>query len=511
VKSAILSVISALLLLTGGRAVLAQNAGTPPKSVHTAASDGDVAQLKTLIANKADLDKPDQYGMPPLCYAAQSNAIEAVKLLLGGGAKASATASQGRTALMIAAQNGYGEIVDALLAGGADVKAKDASQSTALHLAVATGRTEIVAALIKGGADVNAEDRTKMTPYMIARNRQQTESADLLKQAGAKEPVTMGPGGPYGPDGAYGQTGQAAAPIPAATNVEVKIDPNAMREQLKAFPDIVAALKPVDANSGAEVKGWIQRRIDNRVTLLRTTEKQFAEELAFVKKVATQEKAAKTIPAIDELAATRKARYVAIGQALRDERRTAMEQNTDTMGTGMGRTRGVTRTARGGTTGADRGKTTGTGPRGTMNPYGGTGQKTSAMPVRAEPNKPPVDGDTVAQSQAWVNAKSESKSSLLEGVHRLDLAELDALRTTATEEEAKRTAATISAIMLARQERVDRIAKEWKADDERQQKLQERMGTQQQGGMYPGTGQRGTRGTTGQGTQPGAPQGRRYR
>jgi hypothetical protein len=238
-------------------------------------------------------------------------------------------------------------------------------------------------------------------------------------------------------------------------------------------------------------------------------EKQFAEEMAFVKKAATEEKAAKTIPAIDELTAKRKVRYAAIAEALREERRTAMEQNTDTMGMGMGRTRGVARAERGKTVGTDRGRTTGTGPRGGMNPYGGPGPKMSPSAVRPEPNKPPLDGDAQAQIQAWVNGKADAKGTLLQDVHKLDLAELDGLRATAAEEEAKRTAATISGIMLARQERVDKIAKEWKLDDERQQKLQERTGTQT--GMYPGTGQRGTRGTTGQDVQPGTTRGRRYR
>lgn len=134
--------------------------------------------------------------------------------------------------------------------------------------------------------------------------------------------------------------------------------------------------------------------------------------------------------------------------------------------------------------------------------------------ARAEPNKPPVDGDALAQSQAWVNAKADSKNTLLDSVHRLDLAELEGLRTTAAEEEAKKTAAMISGLMLARQERVDKIVKEWKADDERQQKLQERQGTQP-GGTYTATGQRGGArgGTTSQtpDQQTGGTRGRRYR
>jgi len=135
--------------------------------------------------------------------------------------------------------------------------------------------------------------------------------------------------------------------------------------------------------------------------------------------------------------------------------------------------------------------------------------------ARTEPNRPPVDGDTAAQIQAWLGGKPEGKDALLTAVNKLDLAELDALRTLATEEEAKRTAAAIGGIMVARQGRVARITNEWKLDDERQAKLQERMGTQQQGqqGMYGVRGQRGARGgAAGQNTQqPGTTGTRRYR
>ena len=131
------------------------------------------------------------------------------------------------------------------------------------------------------------------------------------------------------------------------------------------------------------------------------------------------------------------------------------------------------------------------------------------MPARAEPNKPPVDGDTQAQVQAWVNGKPESKDGLLDAVHKLDLAELEGLREIAEEETAKKTAATIRGFMLARQLRVDKVTAQWKLDDEREQKRQERMGTQP--GMYPATGTRGTRGTTGQDSQSTTGRTRRYR
>jgi hypothetical protein len=470
----------------------------PAKPLASAASDGDIVQLKLHIAKHADLDKPDDRGTPPLCYAAEGAGIEAVKLLLDAGAKASATGAYGRTALMAAAQGGKKDVVDALIATGADVKAKDNSQLTALHMAASMGRVEIVEALIKAGADVNAEDKTKQTPLMLAMSRQQTDVADVLKKNGAKEPSLMR--GPYGQEEALMQA-QAAVTAPT-TNVEVKMDPNAVREQVKGFDGLAVAIKAVEDKSDAEEKSWVQRRIDNRAALLGAAGKQFADELTFMKQVGTEEKAAKTSAAIDQLVAKRKQRNQAVAEALREARRATMDQSKDTMGAERGR--GVNR--------GNRGRGAETGAQGANGPYGNSGNRMTKAPVRAEPNRPPVDGDTQAQAQAWVSAKPESKDSLLTAVHKLDLAELEALRTVAGEEEAKKTAATISGIMLARQERVDRIVKQWKVDDERQAKLQERTGTQP--GMTPGTGQRGTvRGRSGQqeGQQPGTTGGRRYR
>ncbi len=487
------------MLLSGGRAVLAQEATAPSKSLYRAASEGDVEQLKLHIANKANINKADERGYTALMSAAGVGSLEAVKLLLGAGAQVNVKSSDGRTALIGAAEGGYKEIVDALLAAGADVKAKGTMQLTALHVAVASGHKEVAESLIKGGADVNAEDEQKRTPLAFARMMQRTEIADLLTQNGAKEPVVLNPEmGPYG----EGMQGRGQGPGGAgsrATSVEVTIDPNAIREQVKAFEGLAQAIKAVDDKNDVELKGWLQRRIDNRPSLLRLAETQFAEELVFIKKVATDEKAAKTLPAIDALAAKRKLRNVAIGEALRDERRTTMEQNADKMG--MARTRGATRTT--------RGRTGGAGAQSATAPYGNSGTTMSRSAMRAEPNKAPVDGDTQAQSQAWVGSKPDSKEALLTAVHKLDLAELEGLRTIAAEEEAKKTTAAMSGIMLARQLRVERITKQWKLEAERQQKLQERLGTQL--GVAPGTGQRGTRSMPGQNTQSTTGRTRRYR
>ncbi len=499
-KSVIVTVLTVIVFLVGSVPVLGQDAGVPIKSLYTAAGEPDIEQLKLHIARKTNVNKADERGYPALIYAANSGATEAVKLLLEAGAQVNAKGPDGRTAIIGAAQGGYKEVVDALLAARADPKAADESKTTAMHVAAAMGHTEVVAALIKAGGDVNAEDRLSQTPLILARRSSRNDISELLVQNGAKEPVVVNPDMLYG-DGAAGQQGINAGQgvTRPATAREVTIDANAIREELKTFGGLAAAIKVIDDKNDVEQKGWIQRRTDNRAALVRLVDKQFGDELGFIRKVATEEKAVKTAPAVDELLAKRKLRSAAISEALLQERRTAMEQNTDPMA--MGRTRGSNR--------ATRGRAGAAGTQSGAEAYGGSGGRTPRTLARAEPNKPPVDGDTQAQVQAWLNGKPESKDGLLDAVHKLDLAELDVLREVAEGESAKKTVATIHGMMLARQLRVEKITAQWKLDDEREQKRQERMGVQP--GMSPNTGVRGTRGTTGQDGQSTTGRTRRYR
>jgi len=490
-----------ILVVIGGAASASDQAGKttiPTKALRVAASDGDIEQIKLHIARGTDLNKPDERGTPPICQAAEFGGAEAVQLLVKANAKVNVKDANGRTPLISAALQGRKDVVEVLLAAGADFKAKDTAQMTAMHVAAQFGRLDVVETLLKAGADVNAEDAMKQTPLTLAQRGQKADVVEFLKQNGAKEPALVDGRGPYG-EYAYEQGGQGpGTPTAPTTNVEVQIDPNAIREQVKGFEGLAAAIKGVDAKGEVEVKGWIQRRTDNRTTLVRAAEKQFGEELTLLKGLATEEKAAKTIKAVDDLSAKRKKRNTLIANALLEERRAAMQESVDQSGMTRGRT---------GMRGS-RGKTS--GGTSATSPYGVSSTKMPTKARRPEPNAPPIDGDTQAQMQAWAGGRAEDKSSLLDAVHKLDLAELEEVMLVATEEQAKNTAAAISGVMLARQERVERIAKEWKIDDERMQKLQERTGNQP--GMYPGTGPRGTTpGTPGQTDQTGTRRTRRYR
>jgi hypothetical protein len=320
-----------------------------------------------------------------------------------------------------------------------------------------------VAKLVEAGADVNAEDNSGQMPLGLALARNSRETADYLRQHGAKEPETL--------DDRLrmyrGESEQAAPTLPVATSVAplratVLDDPNAIRAKVQSFEGLDKGVEAVDANSASEVRGWLQRRSDNRTSLVRATEKQFAQELAFVKKVATAEKAQKTIAAIDTLAAAREKRYEAISKRVREARREEMRSQSATRGRG--------RYSRGRRSAGDE-----TGDMG-QGMYANPGAAAVRPRGRNEAEEPPLDPVTEAQVQAWIQAKPEDKDRLLDAVHKLDIGEFEGLRQVAEEEGAKKTTAAIEGVMLARDERAAKIRAKWVLDDERMQRLEERQG-----------------------------------
>ena len=506
-KSTIL-LLSALVGLTGNvKAMGANQSGPgqsgPTKSVQQAAIDGDVEQIKLHLAKGADFNKADQYGYTPLKRAIEGHHPEAaITIIDSGKADLNAKDREGRTPLIVAVSMGEQAIAEALVAKGADVKAKDTYDRTALHAAILLGQKDLATLLIEKGVDVNATDKTGQTPLTLAMQRNQPEIADLLRKKGAKEPVTRDSlYGDYALAGNQGGPQGPGAPAPSApARAAVEVDPNAIRAELKSFEGLAEALKAVDDKAEIEVQGWIQRRSDNRVLLLSGGERQFQDEMTFLKPIADTEKAAKTTKAIDDLTAKRKKRTDAINDQLRDQRRTAMATGRDSGQMGTGRSGG--RGGRGRTGGMSN---TGSGGYSPAGPYGSPGARTPPRRPAADVNQPVLDQETQSLAQAWLNAKPEDKRSLLEAVHQMNLVDLDDLRQVATEEQAKKTAAALSGLMMLRAERVQKITKRWQDDDVRQQKLQERYGP---GGMPAGRG--GTQGTQQQ-MQPGTRGGRRGR
>ncbi|MBC8471713.1 MAG: ankyrin repeat domain-containing protein [Planctomycetes bacterium] len=132
----------------------------PTKSLHQAVADGDIEQVKLLIAKGADVNAKDKRG-----YAPQA---------------------PGQTPLFHAASGGHKEIAILLIAHGADVNAKMADHSwTPLLDAACAGHAQVVKVLLENGAKVDVGDNYGYTPLYYAIWIDDEEAVRMLIAAGA--------------------------------------------------------------------------------------------------------------------------------------------------------------------------------------------------------------------------------------------------------------------------------------------------------------------------------------
>ncbi|MEZ5308176.1 MAG: DUF3421 domain-containing protein [Pyrinomonadaceae bacterium] len=76
--------------------------------------------------------------------------------------------SSGRTGLMLAAQSGHRDVVNELLYERADFEARDNNGNTALILAAGSGRSDVVELLIRAGADTRAANNSGETAFVAS-------------------------------------------------------------------------------------------------------------------------------------------------------------------------------------------------------------------------------------------------------------------------------------------------------------------------------------------------------
>ncbi|MGV3590645.1 MAG: ankyrin repeat domain-containing protein [Gammaproteobacteria bacterium] len=152
-----------------------------------AAQQGDLATVRQLLQEGADVNEPQIDGTTALHWAAQANDVAMTRVLLDASADANARNRVGAPPLLPAAINGNAELLTLLLDGGADPnESVSATGDTPLMLAARTGLTEAIEVLIAHGADVNASEMWgHTTPLMWAVAENHADAAQLLIQHGA--------------------------------------------------------------------------------------------------------------------------------------------------------------------------------------------------------------------------------------------------------------------------------------------------------------------------------------
>jgi ankyrin repeat protein len=163
-----------------------------PVPVAAAAEARDLAKVRALLRQGADVNAAQADGMTALHWAAMHGDAELATMLLYAGANLRATSRLGGyTPLHLASQGGSGTMIDVLVKAGADVKAPTATGATPLMLAAASGRADAVKRLLAHGADVNAvENAHGQTALMFASALDRAEVVKTLLEVGANPAVT---------------------------------------------------------------------------------------------------------------------------------------------------------------------------------------------------------------------------------------------------------------------------------------------------------------------------------
>ena len=174
-----------------------------------AAYHSDAEMTKALLAAGAAVDEANHYGVTPLLQASRNGDVEVMRALLDAGAQPTRWHAEGETPLMSAARTGRVDAVQLLLSKGSFVNAADPFQEeTALMWASAEGHLEVVKALLAAGADPNLKAHVStlterknadhpsggFTALMFAVRNGHTDVAEALIKGGADLKATNADG-----------------------------------------------------------------------------------------------------------------------------------------------------------------------------------------------------------------------------------------------------------------------------------------------------------------------------
>ena len=182
-----------LLIMVSARPVLAlpkpvvaaqvKSVDTPDKDGNTplmlAAKKGDLARMKALLAQGANVQTRNPRGSNALMFAADGG-LPAIELLLQKGAKATDQRNDGMSALAWAVVGGHDKVFERLLVAGANPKIMTDHQQTLLHIAAIKGQAGMARRLLALGLDPEALDSYSENPLIKASENGHPEVVKLL-------------------------------------------------------------------------------------------------------------------------------------------------------------------------------------------------------------------------------------------------------------------------------------------------------------------------------------------
>jgi ankyrin repeat protein len=141
------------------------------------------ATIDKLLARGFDPNTPNEYGVPAILVALQSDSPKsAVVLATHPKTRLNVQNRLGETPLMLAAINNHVELAKALIARGADV---NKTGWTPLHYAATRGHRDMMRLLLENDAYIDSESANGTTPLMMAAYSAPPLAVKLLLEEGA--------------------------------------------------------------------------------------------------------------------------------------------------------------------------------------------------------------------------------------------------------------------------------------------------------------------------------------
>jgi ankyrin repeat protein len=151
-----------------------------------AVRNGDIPSVRSLLAQRVDVNVPDVDGTTALHWAVHHDDAQTVDLLIRAGATVAGANRYGATPLALACLNGHTAIVERLLEAGADPNTTSPEGETVLMTSARTGRADVLEALLARGANVHAREGWRgQTALMWAAMENHAAAVETLIAHGA--------------------------------------------------------------------------------------------------------------------------------------------------------------------------------------------------------------------------------------------------------------------------------------------------------------------------------------
>ena len=155
-------------------------------SLQTACWQGNVAMVRDLIDNEADVNQPGYNGTFPLHDVVYSGSAEISQLLLSHGAYINVYEPYNyQTPLMWACSAGKSAIARQYILADAEVNCKDTKGQSAAHHGVASNNPDIYNALREADADFDSQDLQGNSPLHLAAESGASDFAIAMLHGGA--------------------------------------------------------------------------------------------------------------------------------------------------------------------------------------------------------------------------------------------------------------------------------------------------------------------------------------